>query len=132
MKLSDIVTSKYLSKEDCGEEGIILTIDRVEWEKVGENQSGKDEHKAVAHFREDVKPLILNVTNFEAITEGLGIEDSDDWGGQRIKAYNDPNVSFAGKRTGGIRVRTPKKSAPPPVAEQPVRSSDVSEEDIPF
>ena len=131
MKLSDIKESKYLAKDDCGEEGIVVTIDRVVVEKVGEDMQGNAENKPVMHFQEqNVKPLIVNVTNFETIVEGTGLEDSDNWGGQRIKVYNDPTVSFAGRRTGGIRVRTPKKGAtPPPVAEQ---VADMTDDDIPF
>ena len=137
MKLSDIKESKYLAKDDCGEAGIVLTIDRVVGEKVGEDQRGNEEHKPVMHFQEqNVKPLIVNVTNFETIAEGTGLDDSDNWGGQRIKVYNDPNVSFAGKRTGGIRVRTPKKGSTP--APEPVTETSAadgfydSDDDIPF
>src|SRR5210317_1924671 len=131
MKLSDIKESKYLAKDDCGEEGIVVTIDRVSIEKVGEDMQGNAENKPVMHFKEQVKPLILNVTNFETIVHGTGMEDSDDWGGQKIKVYNDPTVSFAGRRTGGIRVRTPKKQAPQ-VEQVREQVADMTDDEIPF
>ena len=35
----------------------------------------------------------------------LGSPETDDWKGKQITMYNDRTVSFAGKLTGGIRIR---------------------------
>ena len=81
-------------------------------------------------FQEIDKPLVLNATNVQLCEQILGSDDTDDWQGKRIVLYTDPNVSFQGKLTGGIRVRAPKPSAaPPPPA--PVADS-LTDDDIPF
>jgi hypothetical protein len=44
--------------------------------------------------------------------------------------YTDPNVSYAGKIIGGIRVRAPKKTAA--VAPKPAPVVDINDDEIPF
>jgi hypothetical protein len=48
--------------------------------------------------------------------------------------YTDPNVSYAGKIIGGIRVRAPKvKAAAPPPPPPPVdHGAELTDDDIPF
>lgn len=65
--------------------------------------------KYCLHFKEDVKPMILNSTNAQLIARAVGSEETEDWPGKQIVLYNDPNVSFQGKLVGGIRVRAAKK-----------------------
>jgi hypothetical protein len=59
-------------------------------------------------------------------------EDTDDWTGKKIVLYNDPNVSYAGKIIGGIRVRAPKVKAAAPV--KPMVAAEVFDDvsDVPF
>ena len=57
-----------------------------------------------------MKPMVLNSTNGEAIAEIAGGDTEEEWAGTQIILYHDPNVSFAGKRVGGIRVRAPQKA----------------------
>ena len=59
------------------------------------------ELKPVLHFAEDVKPLVLNWTNLEAIAEICGSYESDDWIGKKIVLYKDDTITFGGKQTGG-------------------------------
>ena len=60
-------------------------------------------------FEELDKALVLKPTNAQ-ICQMIcnGEEDTDDWVGFKVVLFNDPNVSFAGKITGGIRLRKPK------------------------
>jgi hypothetical protein len=46
--------------------------------------------------------------------------------------YTDPNVSFQGKLVGGIRVRAPKPSTPPPVVHARVHTAIEDDDSIPF
>jgi hypothetical protein len=113
MKADDIKVSKFLRKEDLGEKGAILVTIR----KVGKaNVAPPDktpEMKACMAFEEQYKPMVLNYTNFQAIAAFSGKDDSDNWGGIKIVIYFDPNVSYGGKITGGLRVRAPKNKATP-------------------
>jgi hypothetical protein len=105
MNVSDLKQSKFLKRSDCGQ-GIRVTIASiVEMNVAPENQT--PEMKCCVNFHETDKPLVLNSTNGQIIAQITGI-DSDiekNWVGKQIVLYDDPNVSFAGKLTGGIRVR---------------------------
>jgi len=104
LKISDLKNSRFLTKEDC-EPPICVTISHVEKEDLGPIE-GDPQPKYVMYFREpDVKPMVLNLTNGEVTAEITGSTDSVDWEGATIELYHDRNVMFAGKRTGGIRVR---------------------------
>ena len=103
-KLSQLYPSKYLTKDDIGA-GAKFTIQSVTVENVGKEDD--PESKPVLHFLETPKPFVLNRTNAEIIG-GVYTDDTDLWNGKEIVVYFDPNVSFAGKRTGGLRVRPPK------------------------
>ena len=51
------------------------------------------------------KGLVTNITNGEILSEIVGSTKTADWHGADVEIYVDPNVSFGGKRTGGIRLR---------------------------
>lgn len=120
-RVSDLKQSKYLTKEDCTPP-ILVTIAGYEQVNVAmENQV--PELKWALKFDEQDKPLVLNQTNGQIIGVIAGSEDFDDWMGKKIVLYNDPTIAFAGKITGGIRVRAPKGRAAPAVP---------PEDEIPF
>ena len=77
--------------------------------------------KWIVHFKE-CKPLVLNSTNGQLIAQALTSPETDDWAGKEIALYNDPNVSFGGKLTGGVRAR----------AVQADSTDKPFEDDIPF
>ncbi len=106
MNINDLKDSKYLKKADV-EPPILVTIARITQENLAQ-QGQEPEMKYVLHFAEDLKPMVLNSTNGQLIAMALGSEETDDWNGKQIVLYNDPNVSFAGKLTGGIRARAKK------------------------
>ena len=109
MKRSDAFPSKYIGKDDIGEDPnaeLILTIANVRFEAIKDNH-GVEEDKPVMHFQErGSKPMILNSVNWQMIEKSYGPE-SDEWGGKRIALYVDPNIIFGGKVVGGVRVRPP-------------------------
>jgi hypothetical protein len=102
MNISELSESKYLKKEDMPLEVQITGLSKENLAKEGEPA----EHKYILHFNGNVKPLVLNVTNAQLIGHQYG-EETDNWIGHTISLYNDPSVSFAGKLTGGIRVKLP-------------------------
>lgn len=130
-KISEMRESKFLKKEDVGR-GVLATIAGCQQHNVA-MEGASPEQKWCLSFHELDKPLVLNSTNIQLCAKICGSEDTDHWTGKRIVLYTDPNVSYAGKLVGGIRVRAPKPSAaappPPPVAPAP---EPLTEDDIPF
>ena len=100
-KIHEMVESKFLKKEEAGE-GILVTIRGVEKRDVG--TEAEPEQKWVLLLDGGYKPLVLNSTNLALLEKSLGSDDSDDWTGKAVVLFNDENVSFGGKLTGGVRV----------------------------
>jgi len=129
-KVSDMIVSKFLRKEDFDEDRV-MTIRGVKLE----DMPGDDgQQKWVLYFREEAKGMALNVTSIRVLEKAFG-DDSDLWIGKKVKVYVDPNVSFGGKVVGGLRLMPPRlaKPAPPPVEEKaPTTSDDQFDDDIPF
>lgn len=124
-KVSDMIQSKFLRKEDFDEDQV-CTIADVKLEPIMNNET-----KWVLYFKEHPKGMVLNTTTIRVLEAAFG-EDSDDWRGKRVKVYNDPNVSFQGRVVGGIRLRTPSKaSAQPAPAPKPAPADDF-DDDVPF
>jgi len=114
-KTSDMRESKFLKQSDVGERGALLTVSNCIQKNVA--QEGADpEMKWCLTFEENDKPLVLNSINIQVCEKVFRSDDTDDWKGKKIVVYTDPNVSYGGKVTGGIRVRAPKTQA----VEEPV------------
>lgn len=106
--VNDLKSSKFLTKHDV-EPPVVVTITSYEEMNVA-LESQAPEMKYTLHFKELDKPLVLNLTNGMLIAAITGSEDLDHWIGQQVVLWNDKTVSFAGKITGGIRVRAMKQS----------------------
>lgn len=131
MKINEMKESKYLKKEDVGQ-GKLLTISRIAHENVA-LESQPEEMKYVLFFKEESKGMVLNWTNIQLVANVTDSDDTDNWVGKQIVAYNDPNVSFAGKITGGIRIRAPKQPSTKTESENPgAGMSDGFDDSIPF
>lgn len=137
MKAGQLIESKYLKKDDAGE-GLLATIRSLKKENVG--REDEQEIKWVIHF-DECKPLVLNGTNIALIEKALGTDETDDWIGKQIVLYNDENVSFGGKVTGGVRVdvnrtkryhaKSQPKQEPIPQGKPPANFDDFKD-DVPF
>lgn len=105
MSFDDLVPSqsKYLSKSDVGEDGLVLTIKGFRMETLKSDEG--DEDKMVMHFMEDVKPMVLNRTNAQLLGVATGVKIAGEAKGKQIVVYNDPTVGFGGKITGGLRIK---------------------------
>lgn len=116
MHISALRESNYLQKHDV-EPPVLVTIKGdLTQENLAKDGDAPD-NKWVIRFKELEKPMVLNSTNGQLIAMATGSDNSEDWNGKQIVLYNDPNVSFQGKLTGGIRVRAPKKTGPAQVTE---------------
>ncbi|RVJ23442.1 hypothetical protein [Sinorhizobium medicae] len=98
----DLYPRRYLSSEDLKGQRYTLTIDRVVVEDVGDD--GGD--KPVLYFRGAKKGMVLNLTNGDTLATAYGA-DYTQWPGKPVEVYFDPDVTYKGRRTGGIRVDVP-------------------------
>lgn len=64
----------------------VLTIKEVKQEKVTSN-TGEVEMKPVAHFEENVLPMVLNVTNCKMIEKLYGTGNIYEWVGKKIQVF---------------------------------------------
>lgn len=141
-KIGEMIESKFLKKEDV-DPPVLVTIDRVAQNNVA-MQGADPEMKWCLYFLELDKPMVLNSTNIHLAGSACGSDDTDGWMGKQIVLYNDPNVSFGGKLTGGIRIRArkavvepvvPVRKTTPAVATRPLTGSAAlaaMDDDIPF
>lgn len=126
MKATAMIPSKFLKKEDVDPPKLV-TVKALRQTNVAMDDQ-PEELKWTILFKELDKPMVLNSTNIQLLTKALGTDETDEWVGKQVVVYNDPNVSFAGKITGGVRIRAPKKK---PTAEATAAVEDF-DDDIPF
>lgn len=84
-------------------EDLILTIASVRQEKVT-GTDGKKEGCMVARFKENVKPMILNVTNCKTIEKLYKTPYIEEWAGRKIQIYAEKVKAF-GDVVDALRIR---------------------------
>ena len=105
--------AKYLKKEDIPSP-VDTSILWIKEEEVTTPGKGTDT-KVVLYFDGLKKGLVLNATNAETLLEITGTDDYEQWVDLPVQLYVDPDVTYGGKKTGGIRIRKPEPpSAPVP------------------
>ena len=99
--------SKYFRAGDFTKElvGTIRSVDRTEFK----NDDGSAAAKPVLHFQDMSQALVLNKTNFTALSLMFG-EDTDGWVGEKVALYPS-RVDFKGKTMPTIKVRRPQRAA---------------------
>ncbi len=127
-KTSEMRESKFLKQTDVGR-GVMATVEGCVQMNVAK-EGADPEMKWCLTFADLDKPLVLNSTNIQLCQRICDSDDTDHWIGKKIVLYTDPNVSYAGKLVGGIRVRAPKPSVMPAPAKAPV--IEINDDDIPF
>lgn len=130
MNISQLKQSNFLTRAEVGK-GMLLTIRQINQENVAK-QGAPEELRWCLHFEEVEKPMVLNSTNGQIIAGITKSEDTDSWPGQKIVAYDDPNVSFGGKLVGGIRVRAPRNQPAPTTAKPAAPVAAPESDDVPF
>jgi hypothetical protein len=83
---------------------LILTIKEVKTEKVT-GDKGRKEDCLIVHFKEDVKPMILNRTNCKAIEKAHKTAFIEDWKGKSIAVYVKDGIEAFGDVVEALRVR---------------------------
>jgi hypothetical protein len=130
VNINQAFPSKYVKAAEIPEEGLAVTIDRVEVEDV----DGQGKMKPVLYFRKAKKGLVLNVTNSKKIQQITGSADTDDWAGKSITLYQS-ETEFQGDTVACIRVRASKAgraAAPPPPPPVIDDAPPITDDDIPF
>jgi len=106
MHISKMIPSKFIKGEDV-DPPILVTIRDVREKNVAKDGEPA-ENKWSLSFSDYEKPLVLNVTNIQLCVIACGSENTEDWIGRQIVLYYDPTITFAGKITGGVRIRPSK------------------------
>ena len=104
MNVNDYLGGEHLRREDIPE-ATVVTVSGVSSKKFDD----PPEKKLVLHFEEMEKTLVANKTNLRIATDYFGSSETDDWIGKKIVVYDDANIFFAGKKTGGLRLRAPSE-----------------------
>ena len=101
--------SKYFRAGDFSKEliGTIQGVDRAEFK----NDDGSATAKPVLHFQDLPQALVLNKTNFTALSMMFG-EDTNDWTGATVALY-PAKTDFKGRIMPTIKIRRPQKTAAP-------------------
>ena len=109
----------YIGEADFepGEEKV-LTIASVNTKETIVTNEGKST-KAVVHWVEKEKSMILNVARAKAIQKATGSPWMDDWIGKKVQLYIDNKVKAFGEIVSAVRVRP---YAPKIAAKQEVKS----------
>jgi len=100
--------SKYFRASDFSKE-IICTIESVNSAEF-KNDDGGTAVKPVLHFQDLPQALVLNKTNFTALSLMFG-EDTKDWIGAKLALYPS-RVDFKGRTMPTIKVRRPQRAVP--------------------
>ena len=114
------VFSSHLRSEDIGTARPVVTIERIEVEKVGEDT------KPVLYFAGKDKGLVLNRTNSNTIIDLLGTPETEEWIGCRILLYVT-KVEFQGKRVPAIRIDAAPARAAAVVNKKPAKAEPEAE-----
>lgn len=105
----------YLGEADFDEgEEKVATIAKVAQSETVVTAEGKSS-KAVVHFAENLKPMILNVARSKAIEKVVGSPYFEDWPGTRIQLYIDHGIKAFGEIVSAVRVRDRKPAERQPV-----------------
>lgn len=124
MKLNDAFESKYMSVSDLDGENLIVTIKSIEMETLKGRDGKPDDEKPVLFFKGLQKGMVVNKTNWKAITKATNEEDSDDWIGKSIELYEGEATTFSGDVVAALRVK-----AKPPKASKPAPAKRVDDDD---
>ena len=100
---------------DIGDKKIRTKILRVRIEDVKDRDTGRMKKKLLVFFDGIDKRLVLNVTNKNILVDAFGKAPAG-WINATVGILVDPNVGFAGKKTGGVRLRV---LLPPAAAVKP-------------
>jgi hypothetical protein len=130
-KRDDVFPSRFLRAADLKGKPVTVKIEHAVLETL---KGDKEETKTVLYFADAKKCLPLNRTNWDAVADVTGEDDSDAWRGHQIELF-PTTTEMKGKTVECIRIRPPaqaalKAKAKPPAPKQP--ASNEMDDEIPF
>lgn len=113
MKMNEAFPGTYMRAEDLEDQDLTLTIANVAMEEFTDQTTKRPENKPVISWRQKgAKPLVLNKTNWKAISQVFGTDETDDWEDMSITLYSTEVESFGETRLGiRVRLKAPKSIA---------------------
>lgn len=131
----DVFPSRFLRAADLKTKPITAKIERAPIETL-KGPDGKEDTKTVLYFAGTKKCLPLNRTNWDAVCDITGEDDSDRWPGHKIELYAAV-TELKGKPVDCVRIRAPAQPELPkpklkPVAAPKPPLSDEMDDSIPF
>jgi hypothetical protein len=113
MQRSEIFPSRYIKADDLPGPRVV-TIAKAEMQPF--KNDGREQEKLVVVFREKVKSLVVNLSNYDSISIECGLGDETNaWTGHKIELYAT-TTRFGTKTVPCVRVRPP---AQPELAAKP-------------
>ena len=125
--INEAFPSNYIKASDLNGQQPTVTIDRVEFEPVGQQR----EMKPILYFVGKEKGMVLNKTNSKKIAEIAGSPDTDDWRGVHVKLFST-EVDFQGETVEAIRIKAPNAAKAKPKPEPTMDRDDVFDDSVPF
>ena len=101
MNLDEYGGSGYLRKED------VPTPELVTIKAFSEAKFEDGSKKPVAEFEEKDRGLVLNATNRGRLKRAFGTSEVGEMTGKKVVIFVDEEVPYAGRITGGLRLRKP-------------------------
>ena len=108
---SEAFPSKYLKVSDLGGQPAIATIKVAALETV-KGFDGQQQSKVIVYFSKHLKPLPLNRTNFDAIMDIAGSDETDDWAGTKVELF-PAETMMNNKVLDCVRIRKPGATEKP-------------------
>jgi hypothetical protein len=90
----------------------VATIAYVTMERLRDPNGGGENEKPVVTFSDDPRQLVLNATNYDAISDFSGLWNTDDWQGLRIELCAATDTNQKGEEYQWVKAR----EAPEPAA----------------
>lgn len=117
--VDDMFPSKYLKADDLKGRRVLVTIETVSTETMGQGKDARD--KLVLYFKGKDKGMAVNKTNALLLSDIFSSKNTEDWHGQQV--YLAPTrVMFDGKPVMSIRVEEAPRQRPAAAA-QPNRQA---------
>jgi hypothetical protein len=121
---NDVFKSKYSKALDLKGGPVAAKIRLAALETL-RGYNGSEERKVVVYFAKKLKPLILNRTNYDSISDIAGSDDTDNWAGVELELYAT-TADLRGKQVDCVRIRKPGAKAAP--KKEPPSDDDLNDE----
>lgn len=121
-----VFKSDHLGTPDLEEfieegKGLIYTISHVTQhvleagvKESGVSVAGRRISANIAHFKECIKPMVLNSVNSKQVAKFAKSKFVEDWNNIVIELYIDSSVKMKGQTVGGVRIRPVQPQAKKP------------------